>query len=193
MEWPLLASFNMFTGQLRDPRRYLTSFTRCHKQPGKRTRLTSDREGQFGATCGTFNAPSILSLWYIHCFHCGMKPMEVGPVVSPQKAAAPGALWGPDALDANRKVRRALQARYASRRDNWIRANRYYHDTIIRFLRFVIEQEKHVLKLRCLSGRLLNAVSPSRGVGVDITPEMIEIAQSNYPELLGRSRSVGRL
>jgi SAM-dependent methyltransferase len=122
-------------------------------------------------------------LWYIHCFRRGMKPIEVGPVVSPHEPAAPGALWGPDALDANRKARRALQARYASRRDHWIRANRYYYDTIISFLRFVIEPEKNVLELRCLSGRLLNAVSPSRGVGVDITPEMIEIARGNYPEL----------
>lgn len=40
-----------------------------------------------------------------------------------------------------------------------------------------------MLEIACGSGRLLNDLKPSVGVGVDFSPKMIEIARSKYPDL----------
>jgi SAM-dependent methyltransferase len=90
---------------------------------------------------------------------------------------------GTPALDAVRRVRRVHQISYASHRDAWIQANQYYYDAVTRLLRSIVEPGKRVLEIRCLSGYLLNALEPARGVGVEITPEMVEVARQRYPQL----------
>lgn len=91
--------------------------------------------------------------------------------------------WRLDALRSSREARRVLQDRIAPKRDRWIENNRYYYNCIERFLRFIIEPHKRVLELRCQTGNLLAAVEPSYGVGVEISHELVAIAQKNHPHL----------
>ncbi len=67
--------------------------------------------------------------------------------------------------------------------DKWQARNRYYHDNIEKLLRFLIPQHSSVLELGCATGDLLNAVQPFIGVGVDISSNMVSIAQNKYHNL----------
>lgn len=95
----------------------------------------------------------------------------------------PEILWGTEALEKSRAARSKRQAEYAGRREKFVRKNRYYHEQVFRLLRFIVEKNKKVLDIRCSSGLFLHAVEPSRGLGIDITPEMVEVARQNHPRL----------
>jgi hypothetical protein len=45
-----------------------------------------------------------------------------------------------------------------------------------------VEPGKRVLNMRCQTGFLLEALQPSHGVGVEISPEMVEIARAAHPQ-----------
>ena len=70
----------------------------------------------------------------------------------------------------------------APERDYWINRNIYFHNEDEKYLRFIIPENSSVIEIGCGTGRLLNAVKPSRGVGIDLSPKMIEQAQSNFPD-----------
>lgn len=71
----------------------------------------------------------------------------------------------------------------APSRDSWYRRNHYYHDYIERSLRSLIPQGSTVLELGCGTGNLLAALQPSRGLGVDLSPEIVRVARRNHPNL----------
>ncbi|MEZ5197904.1 MAG: glycosyltransferase [Bacteroidales bacterium] len=71
----------------------------------------------------------------------------------------------------------------ASKRDVWKKRNRFYHKTLEKHFSFIIPEGSRVLELGCGTGDLLNSVSPSLGVGVDFSMEMIRIAENKYPNL----------
>src|SRR3989344_5147324 len=71
----------------------------------------------------------------------------------------------------------------APKRDLWRRRNFYYHQTLINLCRFLIPGKSAVLEIGCGTGELLKSVNPIRGVGIDISPKMIEIASKKYPDL----------
>lgn len=71
----------------------------------------------------------------------------------------------------------------AARRDHWIEKNWYYHQEIARALSFSIPEGSSVLEIGSSTGHLLNALQPKRGVGLDISPAMVEIATKKYPHL----------
>jgi ubiquinone/menaquinone biosynthesis C-methylase UbiE len=73
--------------------------------------------------------------------------------------------------------------RQAPERDRWKRKNRYYHESIERLCRFHVPPGSSVLEIGCGTGDLLNALEPTRGVGVDISPAMVKIAAKKYPHL----------
>ena len=112
-----------------------------------------------------------------------IRPRSSASSSLPPRAGVAQPFWGTAALEADRETRRAQQRAYATKRDSWIRSNQYYYDSVTRLLRSIVEPGKAVLELRSLSGYLLNALAPSRGLGVEITPEMVEVAQRNYPAL----------
>ncbi len=60
---------------------------------------------------------------------------------------------------------------------------RHYHSLIHKYYRFFIPEQSTVLELGCGIGDLLADVNPSKGVGVDVSPAMIEIAKKRHPEL----------
>src|SRR5437588_1468922 len=90
-------------------------------------------------------------------------------------------VWGPAALDERRERTRDHLARIAPRRESWINRNRYYYELLHRLLRFLVEPQKKVLSVRCGTGNLLAVLHPSKGKGIDICPEIIEIAQQRSP------------
>ena len=49
--------------------------------------------------------------------------------------------------------------------------------------RYFIPEGKRVLEIGCSTGDLLAALKPSWGVGIDISPEMVKLAQKKYPSL----------
>lgn len=88
----------------------------------------------------------------------------------------------PDLSEEKKRVAETMD-RLAEKRDKYIRRNRYYYKDMIRFMRFNIPEGSRVLEIGCGTGYLLNALNPSRGVGIDISPKMIQTAQANYPHL----------
>lgn len=57
------------------------------------------------------------------------------------------------------------------------RSRAYYRD-LAEFFRFVIPRGSSVLEIGCGTGALLAELSPSRGLGVDFSPKMIEAAKA---------------
>ena len=89
--------------------------------------------------------------------------------------------WGSAALEQRRERSRNHLAKIAVRREGWINRNRYYYELLSRLLHFLVESQKRVLSVRCGTGNLLAAVQPIEGKGIDICPEIIEIAQERNP------------
>lgn len=88
--------------------------------------------------------------------------------------------WGPQALEDIRGARRQHQAANSERREGWIRGNQYFYNRLKRLLRFILEPNRRVLDLRCETGHLLDSVEPLRGVGVEISAEMVECAREQF-------------
>lgn len=72
---------------------------------------------------------------------------------------------------------------FASVEPSWQRRNRTYHRLLQRIARFHVLPGSTVLEIGCGSGDLLAALAPGRGVGVDVSPRMVELARTKHPEL----------
>ena len=73
--------------------------------------------------------------------------------------------------------------RLAPERDHWYQRNSYYHGAVERQLSTLIPPGSSVLELGCGTGNLLSALRPSRGLGLDISPEMVRLARAKFPDL----------
>ena len=71
----------------------------------------------------------------------------------------------------------------ASSRNSWIRKNRYYYTELTKFLKYNIPEGSEVLEIGCGTGEILASLKPKRGVGIDISAKMIEIAKKQYQNL----------
>lgn len=67
--------------------------------------------------------------------------------------------------------------------NKWFQKNDAFHINDANYMRFLIPEGSKVLELGCANGRLLNALKPSKGVGIDFSPEMVEKGKEKYPEL----------
>lgn len=85
-------------------------------------------------------------------------------------------------LTENKQRIAKIMDRLAKKRDRFIRRNRYYYKDMIKFLRFNVPGGCRVLEIGCGSGYLLNALAPSKGVGIDISEGMIAIAEEKYKD-----------
>jgi len=90
-------------------------------------------------------------------------------------------VWGPAALEQRRERGRQHLAAIALRRASWIKRNRYYYELLTRLLRFLVEPNKRVLSVGCGPAYHLAAVRPKEGKGIDISPEMVDIARQRNP------------
>ncbi len=61
--------------------------------------------------------------------------------------------------------------------------NHYRCGRLTRLLRQIVEPGKRVLELRCRAGHLLAGMDAAHGVGVDVSHELVTMAQQNYPHL----------
>lgn len=60
-------------------------------------------------------------------------------------------------------------------------------------MQFLITPRSSVLEIGCATGDLLQAVQPSIGVGVDVSPKMIEIARNKFPDYTFHAMSAEEL
>ena len=72
---------------------------------------------------------------------------------------------------------------YARQVATWYRRNAGYHRNIASLARFYIPPDSRVLELGSGTGDLLAALKPSAGVGIDLSTEMVRLAQRTYPHL----------
>lgn len=78
-----------------------------------------------------------------------------------------------------------------ARRSHWdeVALNRprswgkYYRSRLAHVFRLHVPEGSDVLEVGCARGELLAALKPARGVGVDISPQMIDAARKQFPEL----------
>jgi len=73
--------------------------------------------------------------------------------------------------------------RIAAERDTWVSKNAAYYGEDRRYMRFLIPIGARVLDLGCGTGDLLDVLEPSLGVGVDLSPAMIDRARAKHPYL----------
>jgi len=73
--------------------------------------------------------------------------------------------------------------RIASVRQKYRRRAKYYYRSLERLMGFIIPTGKRVIEIGCGTGELLAAMEPAEGVGVDISPKMLEIAREQFPKL----------
>src|SRR5213592_3276064 len=62
-------------------------------------------------------------------------------------------------------------------------SDRYYQQLLRRYYAFWVPPGLRVLELGCSLGDLLAAVRPARGVGVDFSPAIIDLARQRHPDL----------
>lgn len=67
--------------------------------------------------------------------------------------------------------------------EHWRKFNAAYHEDDRKFMRFLIPPGKRVLELGCGTARLLAALQPSYGVGIDFSAKTIAKARESFPHL----------
>lgn len=67
--------------------------------------------------------------------------------------------------------------------DRWKEKSAYYYRLLAEIYRQRVPQGTSVLEIGCGTGTLLAALSPARGLGVDVSPRMVEIAAAKHPSL----------
>ena len=67
--------------------------------------------------------------------------------------------------------------RFSPSEGRWRRRNRSYYRLIESLHRFLIPPGASVLEIGCGAGDLLAALAPARGVGVDVSAKMIDLAR----------------
>ncbi len=73
------------------------------------------------------------------------------------------------------------------------RSTRGYHRLIEAVHESIVRRDASVLELGSGNGDLLAALRPARGLGVDVSPRMVELARSRHPELEFRAEAGERL
>ncbi|MDB6021579.1 MAG: arnC 3 [Pedosphaera sp.] len=61
--------------------------------------------------------------------------------------------------------------------------DRHYQKLLRKYFTFLVPPGLRVLEIGCGVGDLLEAVKPARGVGIDFSPAMIELARKRHPQL----------
>jgi ubiquinone/menaquinone biosynthesis C-methylase UbiE len=72
---------------------------------------------------------------------------------------------------------------YASTVEKWRRRNAGYHRALSSLVRFHVPEGSSVLEVGSGTGDLLAGTRPRRGVGIDISGEMVRLAQKKFPDL----------
>jgi SAM-dependent methyltransferase len=101
---------------------------------------------------------------------------------APSNDASGKTAAGP-ALSPRQEQVRALFDRMAPERQAWIARNQYFYEADRAYMRFLVPAGANVLEIGCGDGQLLAALEPRRGVGIDLSPEMIRLARERHPSM----------
>jgi len=71
----------------------------------------------------------------------------------------------------------------AEKRGKFRKRNRHYHKKIWKYYNQIIAKESKVIELGCGTGDLIGNLDVSMGYGVDISQNMLDIANKNYPHI----------
>ena len=71
----------------------------------------------------------------------------------------------------------------STERKKWRKKGAFYHKQLEKYLQYLIPSNSSVIEIGCGTGDLLAALNPERGVGIDISPKMVEIAKEKFPHL----------
>jgi len=63
------------------------------------------------------------------------------------------------------------------------RRARFYYQSLRELVRFIVPPGKKVLEIGCGTGELLAATEPKRGVGIDFSSRMLELASESFPAI----------
>jgi len=66
--------------------------------------------------------------------------------------------------------------------DYWKQKNSYYYSNIKALISRIIPPGGSVLEVGCGTGEILASMKPKRGVGIDISKKMIELASKKFPQ-----------
>jgi ubiquinone/menaquinone biosynthesis C-methylase UbiE len=99
----------------------------------------------------------------------------------------------PTSLDAYLQDWEDFFDHYASSVESWHRHNQGYHLAISSLAKFLVPENVSVLELGSGTGDLLAELKPSRGLGIDISGEMVRLAQKKHPGLEFRHESAEQL
>jgi len=84
---------------------------------------------------------------------------------------------------SEREKKRILFNELASVRGKYLKRAAYYHREMLRYFRFLIPAGSRVLEIGCGLGDMLAGLEPSRGVGIDLSEKMVELARERHPDL----------
>src|SRR5262249_4283421 len=82
---------------------------------------------------------------------------------------------------------------YAVRIDEWHGRNAGYHDAVAATAGFYIPAGASILEIGSGNGDFLAALRPARGVGIDISSRMVDLAAQKHPELYFRQMTAENL
>lgn len=82
----------------------------------------------------------------------------------------------------NDRLRRHFDA-CAAHLERWRRRNRYYHEDVENYFRYLVGTGKRVLELGSGNGDLLASLEPSYGLGLDISARTVDLARARHPGL----------
>ena len=86
-------------------------------------------------------------------------------------------------LTQRQQTVRTLFEALAPEVDRWVERNRAFHEADRAYLRFLVPDNASVLEIGCGLGDTLAFLEPSRGVGIDLSPRMVERAKERHPHL----------
>jgi ubiquinone/menaquinone biosynthesis C-methylase UbiE len=66
---------------------------------------------------------------------------------------------------------------------HWRRKNSFYHDDLIRYVRYLTGPGRRILELGSGTGDVLAALKPATGIGVDLSEAMVTLARQKHPDL----------
>ncbi|MBI4609934.1 MAG: glycosyltransferase [Candidatus Rokubacteria bacterium] len=89
--------------------------------------------------------------------------------------------------------RRTFFDRFAPVADAWGRKNPEYHRAVRSLAGYYIPPGARVLEIGCGTGDLLAALSPSDGLGIDLSAEMVRLATKKHPDLRFRQMAAEEL
>jgi len=99
----------------------------------------------------------------------------------------------PESMDEYFRTWASFFDHYAPKVKEWRRRNAGYHQGISSLMRFYVPENLRVLEIGSGTGDLLAETHPRRGVGTDISGEMVRLARQNYPNLEFHQMAAERL